>query len=122
MRVVRLTLASIPELKLESLSEAQSFRREDNGSLPLTGQRSVVLYDFSAVENHRGAKGGQRLCKCTLGCLHDSRIAPRSASAAASIAESGINDRVPFRSPALGCETVDGAAMAPVAMLSKARG
>jgi len=78
-------------LKLESLNEAQSFRRENNGSLPLSGQPSVVLRAFSAIENHRGAKRGKRLCNFTLGCFHDSGIAPRSAGAPASNAESGMN-------------------------------
>ena len=67
------------------VSEAQSFRREDKGFLPLSGQRSVVISDFSAKEKRRGAKGEKDFATVRLDVL---TTPARSAGAAASIAES----------------------------------
>lgn len=63
-------------------SGAQSFRREDNGLLPLSGLRSTVRCEVFAPLKCRSAKNQKRLCYSTPGCLHSSRISPRSCSTA----------------------------------------
>lgn len=47
--------SGIPRLKLASQSEAQSCHLEDNGLLPRSGQKSVVLRNLSANANRSGA-------------------------------------------------------------------
>jgi hypothetical protein len=58
---------------------AQSFRREDNALLPLSGLRPSEFYDPSLPPQQRIAQRAKRLCSCMLGCLHNSRIVPRGA-------------------------------------------
>jgi hypothetical protein len=70
-------------------SEAQSLRREDNALLPLSGVGSAVFYEPSLPPQQRIAQRAKRLCRCTLGCLHDSRIVPAVLRQVAT-AESGL--------------------------------